>query len=307
MPTQVIYSGVDITKSITVTSCIMTDSNGGKQDYCKLTFANGGKLWQEWKPQYNDKVRVKHGYSDSGVMFINGISSDNKSYTLILLSTPTTAKKRKNRIWRDVKLSEIISDVSNGLGFKVQFYGFTDYTYKSVSQKNKTDLEFMCEMCSREGYNVKLYNENIIIYDEKSLYFADASGTITPSDCNFYEFDDQNAPLSALTVKYYDISKRELIEYTSKAEDVDGGSDTLIIRVDNQGQAERFSKNILRHNNNFIQCGILRVKNADNFACGSVLNLSEFSEGNNGKWYVNECIFDTTNNDCMFNINRIRG
>lgn len=306
MSTKVIYNGVDITDNITVSSCIMTDSNGGKQDYAKISFANGGKVWQEWKPQYNDEVRIIHGYSNSGIMYINGIESNENAYTLILLPTPTTSKKKKSCIWRKVKLSEIISDVANSLGFKIKFYGFKDYTYSTKTQINKTDLAFMCEACAYEGFNVKIFDKTIIIYDEKTLNLADASGTITPDECSFYSFDDENTPLSAVAVKYFDVEKKQVISYTANASGIDGGSITLTIKVDNQAQAERIAKNYLHKNNNFIKCGTLKLKNADVFASGSVINLSGF-KGYDGKWYINESIFDTTNNDCIFKINKIRG
>ena len=123
------------------------------------------------------------------------------------------------------------------------------------------------------------------------MYSAEASGTITPNECSAYSFDDENIPLSAVTVKYFDARKRQIISYTAKADDVDGGSITLPIKVDNQAQAE---------------CGTLKLKNADVFASGSIINLKEFS-GQSGKWYINESVFDTTNNDCIFKINKIRG
>ena len=306
MSTKVNYNGVDITNDITVLSCNMTDSNGGKQDYCKISFANGGKLWQSWQPQYNDELNIIHGYSDSGIMFINGIENNEKTYTLILLPTPTTAKKKNSRIWRDVKLSEIINDVAKNIGFKVKFYGFKDYTYKVKSQANKTDIAFMCEMCAYEGYNIKIYNKTIVVYDEKTLYLSEANGTVTPDDCTFYSFNDVNAPFSAFTVKYYDILKRQEISYTATAKNIDGGSDAIILKVDNQAQAERYANNILQKNNNYIECGMLKLKNADNFASGSLINLSGF-DGKNGKWYISESIFDTVNNDCIFKINKIKG
>lgn len=306
MATQIFYNGVDITNNVTITACNISDGNGGKQDYCKITFANGDKLWQEWKPQYNDVVRVKRGNCDSGKMFINGIESNERNYTLILLSTPTTAKKKNNKVWRDIKLSEVINDVSQSLGFEVQFYGFQDYFYKTLTQTQKTDIEFMCELCYREGFNVKIYDEKIIIFNEKTLYSADASGTIIPNECNYYEFYDNNTPLSSVTIKYYDILKRELISHTATAKDVSGKEETFIIKVDNQAQAERYAENILQHNNNFIQCGMLKLKDADKYSSGSVINLSEF-KGYNGKWYIYESLFDTKNNNCIFYINKIRG
>lgn len=306
MSTKVIYNGVDITESITVISCNMTDSNGGKQDYCKITFANGEKMWQAWQPQYNDKVNIVHGYSDSGIMYVNAIDSTQNRYSLILLPTPTTAKKKNSRIWRDVTLSEIINDVAKNIGFKVEFYGFKDYYYTTKTQANKTDIAFMCEMCAYEGYNVKIYNEIFVIYDEKTLYLSEAQSTISPEDCTFSSFNDENAPLSAFTVKYYDISKRQEISYTATAKGIDGGSDAIILKVDNMAQAERFANNILSKNNNYIECGTLKLKNADNFASGSLINLSGF-DGKNGKWYINESVFDTVNNDCIFKINRLKG
>lgn len=307
MATQIIYNGVDITQDITVTSCIITDSNGGKQDYCKIAFANGGKLWQEWKPKYNDEVEVIHKHTNSGVMYVNGIESDNKNYALVLLSTPTTTKKKKTRVWRKVKLSEIINDVSKNTGFKVQFYGFNDYAYNSVSQINKTDIAFMCDMCMREGYRVKIYNKSIIVFNEKMLYSEKASENIIPEDCSFYSFEGQNIPLSTLTINHYDVARGENISYTATMKGVDGGAETLNICVDNQGQAERYANNILQHNNNFVRCGTLKLKNADVFASGSVINLSEFDVENDGKWYINESVFDTVNNDCIFKINKMWG
>lgn len=306
MSTQVIYNGVDITKDIEITNCVLVDSNGGKQDYCKISFANGGKMWNEWQPQKNDKVQVINGHSNSGTMFVNGIESDNKTYVLMLLPTPTTAKKKKSRIWRNVKLSEIITDVSNGIGFKAVFFGFKDYTYKTLSQKNQTDISFLCDICKREGYNVKVYGEKFIIYNEKTLYATETEETIKPDDCLFYGFSEGVQPLSAVTVRYYDVFTKKTISYTAKAEDVKGGSETLTIKVDNQAQAERFSENILASNNNKVDCGTIKLKKADVLASGSVINLSGF-KNYDGKWYINESVFYTVNDDCVFSINRIRG
>ena len=306
MSTQIIYNGVDITPDITLTKCILTDSNGGKQDYCRLSFANGGKVWNEWEAQLNDTVQIKHGHSDGGVMFVNGIESNSNVFSLVLLSTPTSTKTKKSRIWRKVKLSEIISDVAKNIGFKTQFYGFKDYTYESLSQINQTDLSFMNDVCMREGYNVKIFNRTIIIFNEKTLYSAEASGVIYPDDCNSYGFYSKNLPLSAVTVKYYDTAKRRFINYTAKENGIIGGSENFIYKVDNQAQAQRYATNILNRNNNFIDCGIISLKNADGFSSGSVINLSGF-KGYGGKWYIHESTFDTLKNECTFSINRIRG
>lgn len=306
MSIKTIYNNVDISNDVDITFCVLTDSNGGKQDYCKISFANGGKIWQEWTPQYNDTVRIKHGYSDSGKMFVNGIESDNKTFTLILLPTPTTAKKKKSRVWYDVKLSEVINDVAKNIGFKVQLFGFKDYTYKSLSQIMQTDISFLYEVCKKEGFNVKIYDETILIYDEKTLYSAGASGTVEPSDCNFYSFYNQNSAMSQLTIKYYDVSRNELISHTAKTDTVKGSCEFLNIRVDNKKQAERISQNLLTDNNNYIDVGTLVLKDADSFSSGSILNLSGF-KGYSGNWYINESIFDVVNNNCTFKINKIRG
>lgn len=305
MSTQIIYNGVDITKDVNVVSCVLIDSNGGKQDYCKISFANGGKIWNEWQPQHNDEVQIKHGYSDSGIMYVNGIESGSNFYSLVLLPTPNTAKKRKNKVWRDVMLSEIISDVAKEIGFKVEFYSFIDYNYKTKAQINQTDIAFMSEACALEGYKVKIYNKKIVIYEEKQLYHSITSETIKPEDCAFYKFVENNQPLSELTVKYYDALKNKFINYTAKS-GIDGATSNVLIKVDNKAQAERYANNYLRSNNNYIDCGTIKLKNADNLASGCVISLENFV-GYNGLWYIYESVFDTVNNDCVFKINKIRG
>lgn len=306
MNTSVIYNGVDITKDVDITSCILTDSNGGKQDYCTITFANGGKIWNEWQPQLNDVVIAKNGYCNTDVMYINDIQSEGGAYTLVLLSTKTDAKQRKTRIWRKVMLSEVISDVAKGLGLQIEKIGVTDYLYNSLSQVNETDINFLSRVCSLEGYNVKVYGGKLVVFNEKLLKAEAISGTIKPTDVTAYTFDNGEALLSKVTVKTFDMSKKQLISYTATDNNIKGGSLTQIINVDNQAQAERFAKNILYDANKNAVCGSLIMKYADVFATGSIVQLEDF-KGYNGKYYICGSIFDMTNNKTILKIIKIEG
>ena len=299
------YNGFDITQDVDITSCILTDSNGGKQDYCTISFANGGKIWQEWQPQINDTVNVKKGHCDSGKMYINDIQSVNGGYSLILLSTPTTAKKRRNKVWRKGRLSEIINDVANRIGFKVQKIGFTDRLYETLTQTDETDVAFLDRICALEGYNVKIFDGNIIIYNERLLKGEKASGTIVPSDTISSKFDTADVIYNCVSVKYYDVQKRRLISYTA-TENIDGESISVITKVDNQAQAERFARNIMYNKNKFKNCGCLYMKYADVFASGSVVDLADY-KGYNGKWYIYESTFDLVSDTCILSISKIEG
>ena len=304
MATEVYFEGVNITDSVILTKCILTDSNGGKQDYCKISFANGDRIWNDWQPQKNNLVQIKNGATDSGIMFINDIDYSDNNCNMFLLPLPTTAKKRKTKVWRDVRLSEVSNDVANELGFKTQFYGFKDYSYKSLTQLNQTSISFLSEICKREGYNVKIFNKQIIIYNEKALKATVSSGDIKPADCNYYDFHGENAPLEALTISYYSMADG-LISYTAKNANISGESIKSIICVDDIAQAERWAKNLLEYNNNNVECGTLQLKNADVFTTGSIIQLTDFEKGHNGKYYIAESIFDTVNQNCIFKINKI--
>ena len=305
MSTSIIYNGVDITNDVHIIACTLTDSNGGKQDYCSVTFANGGKIWNEWQPQNNDVVIAKNGYSSSGEMYVNDIQSQGGTFTLILLSTKTDAKQKKTKIWRKVKLSEVINDVSANTGLKVQKIGFTDYFYNSLSQTDETDINFLNRICDLEGYKVKVYDGCIVVFDEKLLMNEDASGTVKPDDVISYSFDNGDL-LKSVTVKFYDVITGDLISYKATNDKINGGSITNVIRVDNQAQAERYAKNILFNNNKMAVCGSLTIKYADEFATGSVILLEDF-KGYNGKYYVYESIFDMANDNCILKIIKIEG
>lgn len=306
MSTSIIYNGVDITKDVHIIACNLTDSNGGKQDYCSITFANGGKIWNEWQPQNNDVVIANNGYCSSGEMYVNDIQSQGGTFTLILLSTKTDAKQKKTKIWRKVKLSEVINDVAKNTGLKVKKIGFTDYFYNCLVQTDETDINFLNRICDLEGYKVKVYDGSIVVFDEKSLMNEEASGTVKPDDVISPFFDNGDAMLKSVTVKYYDVVNGDLISYTATNDNIKGGSITRAIRVDNQAQAERYANNILFNNNKMAVCGSLTMKYADVFATGSVISLEEF-KGYNGKYYVYESIFDMPNNNCILKMIKIEG
>lgn len=303
--TTIIYNGVQIENDVDLVDCSLTDSNGGQQDYCRIAFANGGKIWNEWQPQYNDTVQVIKGNSDSGVMYVNSIDNDNSNYALTLLSTPTTAKKQKTRIWCNVKLSEVANDIGKSIGFHVRFFDFTDRQYKALTQINQTDIALLKEICEKEGYRVKVYNREIIVFSEIALRFSNETGEIIkPEDCTYYSFSDENTPLSSVTVKHYDYTSG-LIEFTAVDDTVNGGNTTVIARVDNQAHAERLATSILTSNNNYIVCGTIRLKYADVFASGSVIHLDGF-KGYNGKWYIYQSVFNLINEDCYFKIAKVK-
>lgn len=306
MNTSIIYNGVDITKDVDIIACTLTDSNGGKQDYCSITFANGGKIWNEWQPQNNDVVITNNRYCSSGEMYINDIQSQGGTFTLILLPTKTSAKQKKTKIWRKVKLSEVISDVSKNTGLKVQTIGFTDYFYNALVQTDETDINFLNRICNLEGYKVKVYDGTIVVFDEKILMNEAPSDVVKLTDVNSYSFDNGDATLKSVTVKYYDVANGNIISYTATNENINGGSVTSVIRVDTPAQAERYANNILFDNNKMAVCGSLSMKYADVFATGSVITLEDF-KGYNGKYYVYESIFDMPNNDCIFKIMKIEG
>ena len=132
----------------------------------------------------------------------------------------------------------------------------------------------------------------------------ETSGTVKPDDVTSYSFDNGDTPIKSVTVKYYDVISGGLISYTATNENINGGSITSVIRVDNQAQAERYANNILFNNNKMAVCGSLSMKYADVFATGSVISLEDF-KGYNGKYYVYESIFDMPNNNCIFKIIKI--
>lgn len=287
---ELLHNGKNILDSIKLSKCYSCDRYGGMLDDLTIAFSTDEHTIEF---NENDELEIKTvGGFTTGIMYLDSCIGNDGKFTINALSCRHKNKKRKSKIWHQVKLSKIISDVAKNTGLSPLLYGIEDYTYKSVSQINETDLQMLARICKREGCSIKCDNGNLIVFNEHFMESNSKPITISKDSVNNdYSFIRNTNGLSSMTVRYFDTENMQNISYTSKDSNISGGEDSLIEFVSNINEAQRASKGYLRDANKFYITGLLGMPYNGNISAGTLCDLTKFEEFD-GRYVVYEAKHD---------------
>lgn len=277
MDFELIHNGKNIVDAIKVSQCYSCDRYGGMLDDLTIAFST-----EEHTIEFNEndelEIRTAGGFT-TGTMYLDSCIGNDGKFTIKALSCRHKNKKRKSKVWHQVKLSKIISDVAKNTGLSPLLYGIEDYTYKSVSQINETDLELLARLFKREGYSLKCDNGNLIGFNEHFLESNSKPITLSKNSVNSnYEFYRSTNGLSSMTVRYFDIEKMQNISYTSMDKNISGGEDTRIEFLSDINEAQRYSAGYLREANKSHITGLMEMPYNGSISAGTVCDLTDFED-----------------------------
>lgn len=292
MPTKIIYAGTDISDMVNIKSCVIRDHAGGRADSVDLSMADGKGLWRKWAPKRGDTLQVITDHFDTGKMYLDNPGLIPGSFSLEAISVPLSMKKQKNRIWRDVRLSEVIRDIATGCGMPVSSFGVQERSYKCVTQINETDISFLNRVLSREGYAEKITGGGIVVFDERSMEKTAPKVTITPADVYpSYCFESGYELVESLSVVHAPAFGAK-ITGTARDGTIIGGFRRVVEYVSDQAEAVRFANGYLRARNKEKVTGYLPLQYITQIAAGSTLAVKGFGMYD-GDYFVACVEYDT--------------
>lgn len=283
------YNGVDITAALSADmhSCILTDRYGGLLDSVRLAINDSEKKWCKYGMVKGDEIAIKtDGYS-TGTMYLAKLDEKNGWLSIDAVSLKPTKKVAKSKIWRYVRLNEVLRDCAKDTGLTLKTYGITDFYYESLAQIKMTDLDFACWVCKREGYSVKVDSGCLIVFNERYLESQDTALRITPDDVDSdYSFSLSSGCTNNVTVSHYDREKG-LIEHTATDDNIIGGAEVINERVTSFDEAERFAYGYLRERNKRHVIGYLTMPYNPAISAATVFKAEGFQDFD-GKYVVIE-------------------
>lgn len=288
---KLIIKDVDITASgQSIRSCKYIDYAGGRADALQIVFNDTYDLWRKWGLVKNDKIRVTNDSIDSGDMYISGIELNAGVYQLKALSTPAKSLNEKSWIRENIKLSEIYSEISSELGFDLYSYGINDYLYTYVERINQSPVSYLNSILVREGYLQKIFNNRLIISNEKTLEHVTPLINITIDDfINDPSFGTKDTDIISSVENSYQHEKGTI---TSKASSgLNGKSKKYNFPVNSIGEGERFCKNIMRYQNKYEFTGSGTIS-ASKITAGVTINL----EGDFANWTGTNFVYEVEHN-----------
>ena len=277
MNLQVFHNGIDVTSSIEFQSCILTDRYGGLLDNIRLVVNDEEKVWEN-KLSKGDEIIVKTDGYTTGTMYISNIGEETKSIPIDAISLKPSKKIVKSRIWRYVRLSEILNDCAKAMNLTLKTYGISDLYYETLAQIHKTDLEFVSYVCKREGYTIKVDDNSLIVFNEYYMESQKPTIIITPDDIESnYRFARSDNCINSVTVSYYDINNG-LIEQTATDDNILGGSVIINERVISFDEAIRFAKGYLRDLNKNSIVGNMSMPYNPKISAGTIFTAEGFNK-----------------------------
>lgn len=273
--------------SLNIKDIQITDRQGAQADSIRLLVLNE----QGTEIDRGATIECSFGGFKSGKMNIDGISSTSRVASIGAVSSPIDAKKRRTRHWRKVRLFEIVNDVAVSCGAGVYYQGVENHYYENVTQYRETDLAFLSRLCTREGYNLKVDDNRLVIY-KKSLVEAQKDAlTITPADVlqDRISFAENPNAVRSVTVKYFCTDR--LISYTATNGATIGEDIEICEYMTADTEAERFAKSYLEaYAENDTTVDVF-IPIADGVSAGSCVAITGYARFD-GRYFVTECHHD---------------
>lgn len=302
---KLMYEGKDITNDIEVLLARVYDRHGGVADSIELLLSDKDKLWQHWNPNFNDQIEIIQDGFKSGVMFVDEAICSNGKYQINAKSLPANHKTNNYKFWETISFKELAQSLASELSLSVEFYNINDFTYKRLDMINKTNIQFLNEMCILEGYSLKISDRKIIIYSESNLENYAAVKSIRNDDFVGEPIFRKsiNGSYRKCIVKSYSKSNELII---SEFEDtkIFGSTYTFYKTVNSKAEADRYCKNILRFFNKNIYTGCFSTRLDTSLAAGNVININKFYNFS-GKYFITEIEHNLSKKLSVFKVRKV--
>ncbi|QHJ79174.1 MAG: hypothetical protein [Caudoviricetes sp.] len=304
---EVTYKGVNISADVSkdLVSFSYTDNETGKADDIEIKLQDRTGRWsREWMPTLGDKMEAKIKYTSNGRVsylncgtftldeFTNEGGSSGTTVAFKGASVPqnnTVRRTQKNRAWESVRLSEIASDVANTGGLRLTYVTSVDPLFDRRDQNNKSDLQFLKELCDEIALSIKVTNDQIVIFNRDDLEQKDPVGAIIygTQDVKDWSFTTQNHDTyDESTVEYVDPKTNKKTYHTEKdPESTSGKKIKKVQRVENKAEAERIAKANLKNKNRSKLTGSVTIIGDVRYVAGSIVEVVGFGKFD-GKFYI---------------------
>lgn len=288
---KIIYNDSDISKTFKVTRCEHDCYVEGKADSLVIKLYDPKGLWNKWKPEEGDKVKVIQGNSSTGLMYVNETCPEGDSITFRASSLRKSSMLPRQKSWEHVYFKQICKEIADRNDMEVRYYGVNDYLYKWLNQENENDFSFLNKLCVREGYSFVVFDGNIHVFSYDYLYGQNALVKITAAPNYGLKIKE--------TIKYGSCSVTNGMVAGAYTEDDKLPKLNRIIEAPIQGTAEanRYAKAaLIEANKNYKKGSFKEVTRClTNISAGSVIELADSLNRYAGKVFINHLRHDYVN------------
>ncbi|MFU1797382.1 phage late control D family protein [Paenibacillus azoreducens] len=300
-----------------LTNFSYTDNYSGKFDDLQITLEDRKQLWQgSWKPHAGDEIRVKihtknwRWEGDNLTLPCGKFDVDEVTFTgppdvveIRATSVPLDSsgrREKKTKSWEKATLKRIAQDIAKNAKLTLAFNFSQNPKYDRIDQTEQSDIEFLVDLCAKEGASIKVSNRKLVIFDEVEFEKKKPAIYIVRGKSNVmsysFSWNAMGAAYRACQVSYQSPKKKKNISYTYSPPGAPKKGPVLKIneRVESQAEAIRVAKNRLREKNKEFGKGTITIAGDPRLAAGITIYVQGWRSFD-GK-YIIECAKHSINN-----------
>ncbi len=277
------YNGKSITEDIApyLISLSYTDGMSGYADSLSITLEDRKGIWSsDWFPDRGATLDVtlaarnweEEGITtmDVGLFSIDSIDggSPPSQIELKAVSIPENNELRgvdRTRSWEKAELKTIANDVATGAGLTLAYETEENPVLDRAEQTEQSDLSFLLKLCEDNGLALKIYKNQVVIFDETEYEKVEPQITIVKPGTTYevqedmhyvkritgYRFHAVTRDIyKACHVQYNDSDSGTTIEATfTDPNKTDGKTLEVKEQVKTTQEAEKLAKKKLREKN----------------------------------------------------------
>jgi phage protein D len=190
---RIIYNGADISGDIAayLIDFEYNDNESGKADDIQISLEDRNQLWLSgWLPKKTDTITAtilvedwfKPGEAFSlpcGTFQVDEIEHSGPPHIVRIkaISVPVSSAARgetKTRAWEKISLREIAADIGGSAGLALMYESEVNPQYLRVDQLETSDLAFLQQLCDKACLSLKVTDNQIVIFDERTYEANDA-------------------------------------------------------------------------------------------------------------------------------------
>jgi len=197
---ELVYQGTALNANILrfLDGFTYKDSASGEADQLELNLSDKEGLWiDSWFPKKGDKVKSAIKTTNwnfdgdkktfpCGTFMVDEIQFSGRPRTLTLgaLSIPMQegfSATEKTKTWEKVTVQEVAKQIAISAGISL-YYECDSIMIDEMEQSKVTDMKFLYDLCQDYGISMKVYNNKMILFDEKKFEKKASICTFVESD-----------------------------------------------------------------------------------------------------------------------------
>lgn len=286
---RIFYNDIDISQYVLVRRCVNRDCAGGRCDSLELEMERAD-IWDRWRPEIDDRIHVQHGTYDTGQLYVSAVSMDESKYRIYAASLPSRAFRKQFYTYKDMQISDIMSNCAARSGLDWAVYGVDDAAIPYATQNLEGFPAFLQRILVFEGGTLKAVNGRLSAIGIR--YAQRRSPVLTipvlPSD-RHVQYTRTDRRYSTLQVV------APGIEVTARDTAAAGGlTERLYLPVSNVLQAGRWARGLLLHKNRTAETLTMDIQFNSAVEAMARIDVVGGTQAD-GEWLVEEVTHDIYN------------